>query len=77
MQKVANIQEIETAIKKYGDIVVSKNNENNVIIMSIEEYKKLNEDIDVHLSKSEEDIEEGTVKNAKEVFKELKEKYGF
>lgn len=77
MQKVANIQEIETAIKKYGDIVVSKNNENNVIIMSIEEYKKLNEDIDVHLSKSEEDIEEGRVKNAKEVFKELKEKYGF
>ena len=77
MQKVASIQEIETAINKYGDVVVSKNNENNVIIMSIEEYKKLNADIEEHLQKSEEDIEKGRVKDAKEVFKELKEKYGF
>lgn len=35
-----NIQEIETAVNQYGEIVVSKNNKNNVVIMSMEEYNK-------------------------------------
>ena len=41
MQQITNLQEIETAINEYGEVVVSKNKKNDVIIiMSIEEYKK-------------------------------------
>ena len=35
-----NMQEIETAVNQYGEIVISKNSKNNVIVMSMEEYKK-------------------------------------
>lgn len=73
-----NMQEVETAINKYGDIVISKNNKNNIIIMSIEEYKKklMKEDIEKHLLKAEDDIRNGRVRDAREVFKEWKEQYG-
>ena len=60
MQK---IKEMETA--------VSKNN--NVIVMSKEELKK---DIEEHLLKAEDDIRNGRVRDAREVFQEWKEKYG-
>lgn len=60
MQK---IKELETA--------VSKNN--NVIVMSKEELKK---DIEEHLLKAEDDIRNGRVRDAREVFQEWKEKYG-
>lgn len=79
MQQEINIQEIETAINQYGEIVVSKNNKNNVIVMSMEEYKKklLDRDIENHLLKAEDDIRNGRVKNARDVFKELRQKYGY
>ena len=78
MQQLTNIQELEMAIDKNGEMVVSKNSKNNVIIMSIEEYRKkiLEKDIVEHLLKSEEDIEKGRVKDAEEVFEEWKSKYG-
>ena len=46
MQGVTNIKEIEIAVEQYGEVVVSKDKQNKVIIMSMEEYKKkkLNED---------------------------------
>ena len=37
MQQLKNIQEIETAVNEYGEIVISKNNNNVVIVMSMEE----------------------------------------
>ena len=40
MQQVTNIQELETAVKLNGEMVVSKNSRNNIVIMSMEEYKK-------------------------------------
>lgn len=45
----------------------------------MEEYKKkkLNDKIDEHLLKSEEDIRMGRTKKAAEVFREFEEKYGF
>lgn len=78
MQQLENIQEIETAINEYGEVVVSKNNKNKVIIMSMEEYKNkmLQKDIEEHLLKAEEDIKNGRVRNAREVFKEWKKQYG-
>ncbi|MCI8396315.1 MAG: hypothetical protein HFJ52_01105 [Clostridia bacterium] len=59
--------------------MISKNKENNVIIINVEDYRKRNLDkkIEKHLLKSEEDIKMGKTRNAREVFKEFEEKYGF
>lgn len=74
-----NIKEIETAVNQYGEIVISKNSKNNIIIISMEEYKKkLFEDkIEKKLLKAEKQIEDGKTVKATEVFKELEELYGF
>lgn len=79
MQQLTNFQEIEAAINEYGEIVVSKNKKDKkVVIMSIEEYKKkiLKKEIEKHLIKSEEDIENGRVVDASRVFEEWNTKYG-
>ena len=40
-QQLKDVQSvIEAALNKYGDIVLSKNEGNNVFVMSIEEYRK-------------------------------------
>ena len=79
MQRVTNLQELKTVISQNGEMVVTKNNRNNVIVMSIEEYKnKLEEDeVERKLLKAEEQIESGKTVKATEVFKELEEIYGF
>ena len=76
MQQVTNIQQLETAINQNGEMVISKDN-NNIIIMNMEEYrnKALEKDIEKHLLKAEDDIKNGRVREAREVFKEWKEKY--
>ena len=78
MQRVTSIQELETAIDENGEIVVSKNNKNNIVILSMEEFRKkmLKKDIEEHLLEAEDDIKNGRLKDAREVFKEWKEKYG-
>ncbi len=79
MQRVTNLQELETAISQNGEMVVTKNNRNNVIVMSIEEYKNklLEDEVERKLLKAEEQIESGKTVKATEVFKELEEIYGF
>ena len=74
-----NMQEVETAMNKYGDIVLTKNEKNNVIVLSVEQYKEklLDEEIEKKLLKAEKQIEEGKTVKAAEVCKELEEKYGF
>ena len=78
MQHVTNIKDLETAINLNGEMVVTKNSKNNVIIMSMEEYKKnlVKEKIERNLLKAEEDIENGRVRDAEDVFKEWNAKYG-
>ena len=78
MQQSINIKEIETAIDEYGEIVLSKNKKNNVIIMSMEEYKKnsMKADIIEKLKKSEKEIEKGEGIESDIAFKELRQKYG-
>ena len=65
-------------MNKYGDIVLTKNDKNNVIVLSIEQYKEklLNQEIEKKLLKAEKQIEEGRTVKATDVFKELEEKYG-
>lgn len=79
MRQVTNIQEIETAVNEYGEIVISKNNKNNVIVMSMEEYNKKNmkKDIIKKLKKSEDEIEKGEGIKSDTAFKELRQKYGY
>lgn len=74
-----NMQEIETAVKQYGEIVVSMNNKNNVVVMSMEEYNKniLRKEIIRTLKKSEEEIENGEGIDSDKAFEELKQKYGY
>ena len=78
MQRLTNLKELETAVNEYGEIVVSKNNKNNVVVMSMEEYKKkmLDKEIERKILKSEEDYNNGKVRNAEDVFKEWKLRYG-
>ena len=78
MQQVTNIQELENAIIENGEMVVSKDNDNTVVLMSMEEYKKkmLKKDIEEHLLRAEDDIENGRVRDAIEVFEEWKTVYG-
>ncbi len=77
MQQLKNIQEIETAVNEYGEIVISRNSKNNIIVMSMEEYRKklLQYEIEQKLLQSEEDYRNGNIKDAEEVFKEWEEKY--
>lgn len=78
MQQLTNLQELEMAVNLNGEVVVTKNNKNNVILMSMEEYKKslIRDKIKNNLIKAEEDIKLGRVRDAEEVFKEWNAKYG-
>ena len=78
MQQLTNLQELEMAVNLNGEVVVTKKNKNNVILMSMEEYKKslIKDKIKNNLIKAEEDIKLGRVRDAEEVFKEWNAKYG-
>ena len=75
MQQVTNIKELETAVNLNGEMVVSKNSRNNIVVMSMEEYKKklLKDKIERNLLKAEDDIKKGRVKEVEDVFKEWNE----
>ena len=77
MIQVTNIQDLKTAVSKNGEMVIAMNN-NDIVIMKMEEYREkiLKKDIEEHLLKAEDDIRNGRVRDAREVFKEWKEKYG-
>ncbi len=79
MQLLTNIQEIEKAVNQYGEIVISKNSKNDVIVMSMEEYnqKRIREDIIKKLKQSEKEIEKGEGIESDVMFRELREKYGY
>ena len=74
-----NLKEIETAVNQYGEVVLSKNNKNNFVVMSMEEYNKniLREEINKALKKSEQEIENGEGIESDEAFKKLRQKYGY
>ncbi len=79
MQQITNIQDIETAVNQYREIVVIKNDNNDVIVMSMEEYRNnlFDKETIKSLLRSEDDIENGRTRKGTEVIKELKTKYGF
>ncbi len=77
MQQLTNIQDLKTAVTKNGEMVITVKN-NNIVVMNMKEYREelMKEDIEKHLLKAEDDIRNGRVRNAREVFKEWKEQYG-
>lgn len=79
MRQVTSLKQIEAFINKNGETVIDKNNKNNVIVMSMEEYKKkmMKKDIIEKLKQSEKEIENGEGINSDEAFKELKLKFEY
>lgn len=83
MQREITVNEVESTIKKYTNIVepllIKRDNEEDLIIISAEEYKKkiFLAELDKKLEEGEEDIRNNKVHNARKVFKELREEYGY
>lgn len=83
MAKEITAKEVEDVINSYTSIeepiVVKRKNKDDLIIISMEEFKKMAflHDLDQKLLEGEEDIKNGKVYSAKEVFEELGEEYGF
>lgn len=77
MQQVTNIQDLKTAINENGEMVITMKND-SIVIMKMEEYRKksMKEQIEKHLLKAENDIKNGRVREARDVFKEWKDQYG-
>lgn len=83
MSREITVREVEDVINNYTNIeepiVIKRENKEDLIIISMEEFKKrtfLNE-LDSKLAEGEEDIKNGKVYSARKVFQELGEKYGF
>lgn len=83
MQKEITVDEIEDTINNYTNIeepiIVKRKNKNDLIIISVEEYKKklFLLDLEKKLLEGEEDIKNNRVYDAKDVFEEFREEYGF
>ena len=83
MQREITIKEVETTLNEYEDIdepiVIKRNNKKDVIIISIDEYQKrlyLSE-LSSKVAKGEDDLKNNRVKDARLVFRRLREKYGY
>lgn len=76
-------QEVEKTLEKIEiieePIIVKRKNKEDVIIISLQEYKEkmLKKEIIEKLKKSEEEIENGNGIDADIVFKELRDKYEY
>ena len=83
MQKETTVAEFTNIINDIEDIkepiVIKRDNKKDLIVISIEDYKKFLflSELNEKLERSEKDLKEGKVYRAKEVFEELREKYGY
>ena len=83
MQKEITVKEIESTINQYSNIeepiIVKRENNNDLVIISIDEYKKkiYLAELDRKLQEGEEEIKNNRASEVREVFKELRQKYGY
>ena len=83
MQKEITVKEIESTINQYSNIeepiIVKRENNNDLVIISIDEYKKkiYLAELDRKLQEGKEDIKNNRAREVREVFKELRQKYGY
>lgn len=83
MQKTLTIKELENVVKEIDEIqepiIVKRENKKDLVLLSLEEYRKkiaLTEFL-TKLEKSEKQYEDGKVHDARMIFRELREKYGY
>ena len=82
MQREIAIEELEKTLNEENvieeSIVVKRKNKNDVVIISLDDYKKyLETNLFEKLKKAEDQIENGEVTDADVVFSEMREKYGY
>ena len=83
MQRETTIAEFTNIVKKIDDIkepiIIKRENKKDLIVISMDDYKKylFLSELNEKLEKSEREINEGKIYKAKDVFKELREKYGY
>lgn len=83
MQKEITVKEIVDTLEQYTNIeepiIVKRDNKDDVVILSIEEYRKkiFLSELDKKLDEAEDDIKNNRVHKARDVFKELREQYGY
>ncbi len=83
MQREITINEFENTINAVDKIdepiVIKRNNKEDLVVISLEQYKKnlFFTEINSKIEKGEEDLKNGRVHSAKSVFKELRKKYGY
>ena len=83
MQKEITVKEIVDTLEQYTNIeepiIVKRDNKDDVVILSIEEYRKkiFLLELDKKLDEAEDDIKNNRVHKARDVFKELREQYGY
>ena len=83
MQKEITIQEFENTVNSVENIdepiVIKRKNKQDLVVISLEQYKKnlFLAELSNKLEKSEQEYKEGNIHNAREVFKKLREKYGY
>ena len=82
MQREIAIDELEKTLNEENvideSIVVKRKNKNDVVIISLDDYKKyLEVNLFEKLKKAEKQIENGEVTDADVVFSEMREKYEY
>lgn len=81
MQKEITVEEIEQTINKYTKIdepiIVKRENKEDLIIISMEEYKKtvFLSELEKKIEEGEQDIKNNKIHNAKKVFDDFRSKY--
>jgi len=83
MSKEIKLKDVEYTLSQYEEIdepiIVKREEKSDVVILSLKDYKEKLLEFDVirHLKKAEEDIENGRVISADEVFRNLRAKYEY
>lgn len=82
MKKISSFQDLETTettINKNNKMIIQRNSDSNIIVMSMNEYnnKIMKKDIIKKLKQSEKEIERGEGIDSDEFFDELKAKFGY
>ena len=81
MQIEINVEEVEKTLNEENvedTIIVRRKDKSDVVIINLEEYKKMLENNLVEkLKKAEKQIANGEVIDADAVFEEMREKYGY
>ena len=83
MKREITLNEVADAVSQYnyGDepIIIKRKNELDLMIISVEEFNKRLSlaKLDKELEESEEEIKQGKVYNARDVFNELRQEYEY